>query len=144
MLTGKVVACDASMAIYQFLIATQSFSKMGVPGLQELKDADGNLTGHLVGIFHRTIQFMENGVKPIWVFDGKPPELKAKELDKRKELKQAAEEAKEAAIEAGDFEKAKQMAGRSIKITSEMIEDAKKLVKLMGAPVIEAPGEAEA
>ena len=144
MLTGKVVACDASMAIYQFLIATQSFSKMGVPGLQELKDADGNLTGHLVGIFHRTIQFMENGVKPVWVFDGKPPELKAKELDKRKEQKQAAEEAKDAAIEAGDFEKAKQMAGRSIKITSEMIEDAKKLVKLMGAPVIEAPGEAEA
>jgi flap endonuclease-1 len=30
---------------------------------------------------------MENGVKPIWVFDGKPPEMKSKELDKRKELK---------------------------------------------------------
>jgi flap endonuclease-1 len=29
---------------------------------------------------------MENGVKPIWVFDGKPPEMKSKELDKRKEL----------------------------------------------------------
>jgi flap endonuclease-1 len=87
MLTGKVVACDASMAIYQFLIATQGYSKMGTPGLTELKDVDGNLTGHLVGLYHRTIQFMENGVKPIWVFDGKPPELKAKELDKRKELK---------------------------------------------------------
>jgi len=30
---------------------------------------------------------MECGVKPIWVFDGKPPELKAHELDKRKALK---------------------------------------------------------
>jgi flap endonuclease-1 len=30
---------------------------------------------------------MENGVKPIWVFDGKPPELKSDELEKRKELK---------------------------------------------------------
>ena len=38
-------------------------------------------------LFHRTIQFMENGVKPIWVFDGKPPELKSDELEKRKELK---------------------------------------------------------
>jgi len=28
---------------------------------------------------------MENGIKPIWVFDGKPPDMKAKELDKRKE-----------------------------------------------------------
>jgi len=36
------------------------------------------------------------------------------------------------------------MAGRSIKITPEMIEDAKTLVRLLGAPVVEAPGEAEA
>ncbi len=143
MLTGKIVACDASMAIYQFLIATQGFSK-STPGIMELKDADGNLTGHLVGLYHRTIQFMEAGVKPIWVFDGKPPDLKAKELDKRKELKQHAEEEKEKAIESGDWEKAKQMAGRSIKITSEMMADAKKLVRLMGCPVIEAPCEAEA
>lgn len=113
-------------------------------GVTELKDADGNLTGHLVGLYHRTIQFMECGVKPIWVFDGKPPDLKAHELDKRKEMKANAEEQKEKAIEEGDLAKAKQMAGRSIKITNEMIADAKKLVKLMGCPYIEAPCEAEA
>ena len=144
MLTGKVVACDASMAIYQFLIATQGFSKSGNPGLFELKDVDGNLTGHLVGLYHRTIQFMEAGVKPIWVFDGKPPDLKAHELDKRKESKENAEEQKEKAIESGDWEKVKQMAGRSIKITPEMMSDAKKLVRLMGCPIVEAPCEAEA
>jgi flap endonuclease-1 len=38
---------------------------------------------------------MENGIKPIWVFDGKPPDLKSKELDKRTEMKQDAEEKKE-------------------------------------------------
>lgn len=144
MLTGKVVACDASMAIYQFLIATQSYGKIGNPGLMELKDVDGNLTGHLVGLYHRTIQFMEAGVKPIWVFDGKPPELKGEELEKRKELKQQAEEQKDEAMEAGDWEKVKQMAGRSIKITPEMTADAKKLIKMIGCPVVEAPCEAEA
>jgi hypothetical protein len=36
------------------------------------------------------------------------------------------------------------MAGRSIRITPEMMTDAKKLVKLLGAAVIEAPCEAEA
>ena len=36
------------------------------------------------------------------------------------------------------------MAGRSIRTTPEMMEDAKKLVRLMGAAVIEAPCEAEA
>lgn len=49
MLTGKIVACDASMAIYQFLIATQTM-KQGM-GIGELRDEAGNLTGHLVGLF---------------------------------------------------------------------------------------------
>ena len=82
----KTMAIDASMCMYQFLIATQTFS-MGRSGVGELTDTDGNLTGHLVGIFHRTIQLMENGIKPIWVFDGKAPDMKGDELEKRKALK---------------------------------------------------------
>ena len=85
-LTGYKLACDASMSIYQFLISTQGFNK-GF-GLSELQDKDGNLTGHLQGLLSRSIMMMENGIKPIWVFDGKPPEMKAKELEKRKEMKE--------------------------------------------------------
>eukprot|EP00349_Pseudokeronopsis_sp_Brazil_P001325 CAMPEP_0202957534 /NCGR_PEP_ID=MMETSP1396-20130829/1892_1 /ASSEMBLY_ACC=CAM_ASM_000872 /TAXON_ID= /ORGANISM="Pseudokeronopsis sp., Strain Brazil" /LENGTH=300 /DNA_ID=CAMNT_0049675051 /DNA_START=148 /DNA_END=1050 /DNA_ORIENTATION=+ len=113
-------------------------------GIGELRDEEGNLTGHLVGLFHRTIQFMENGIKPIWVFDGKPPELKAHVLDGRKDLKEKAEEEKKAALEIGDLQTAKKMAGRSVRITKEMIEDAKTLLRYIGCPVVEAPGEAEA
>lgn len=58
------------------------------PGsINEFKDEEGNLTAHLVGLFNRTIHFYENGIKPIWVFDGKPPEMKQNLLDKRKEDK---------------------------------------------------------
>ncbi|CDW80730.1 flap endonuclease 1-like [Stylonychia lemnae] len=141
-LTGKVIACDASMAIYQFLIATQTM-KQGM-GIGELRDDKGNLTGHLVGMFHRTIQFLENGIKPIWVFDGKPPDLKSKVLETRKEQKEKATEEKKAFLETGDLEGAKRMAGRSVKVTWDMMRDAKKLLRLMGCPVVEAPGEAEA
>jgi len=48
------------------------------------------------------------------------------------------------ALELGDLETAKKMAGRSIRVTKELMEDAKKLIRWMGAPVIESPGEAEA
>jgi flap endonuclease-1 len=87
-------------------------------GVAELKDEDGNLTAydlriliyrHLVGILHRTIQLLENGVKPVWVFDGKPPELKSKELEKRKELKMKAEEEKKEALKEVDLVTAKKM-----------------------------------
>jgi len=30
-----------------------------------------------MGFFYRTIRIAENGIKPAYVFDGKPPELKA-------------------------------------------------------------------
>ena len=36
------------------------------------------------------------------------------------------------------------MAGRSVKVTWDMMKDAKKLLSLMGCPVLNAPGEAEA
>jgi len=32
---------------------------------------------HLMGFFYRTIRMAENGIKPVYVFDGKPPELKS-------------------------------------------------------------------
>ena len=30
-----------------------------------------------MGFFYRTIRMVENGIKPMYVFDGKPPEMKA-------------------------------------------------------------------
>ena len=127
-LSGKVVAVDASMTIYQFLIATQTIRTKGRHRLTELKDKNGNLTGHLGGIFYRTIQFLENGIKPVWVFDGRPPEMKSKETDKRNESKEKAAEERKKAEDVGDWIKAKQMAERSVRVTQEMIDDAKQLV----------------
>ena len=60
--------------------------------LTNLTDAEGNRTGHLVGLFHRTILFMENGIKPVWVFDGKPPQMKNGELARRKKMKEEAKD----------------------------------------------------
>ena len=45
---GQTIAWDASLSIYQFLVSTIS---AGHSGVSELRDDDGNLTGHLVGLF---------------------------------------------------------------------------------------------
>lgn len=69
-LFGRKVAIDASMSIYQFLIAVRQRD-----GEMLTNDA-GETTSHLMGLFYRTIRIVENGIKPAYVFDGKPPELK--------------------------------------------------------------------
>eukprot|EP00831_Metopus_contortus_P004290 TRINITY_DN1157_c0_g1_i2.p2 TRINITY_DN1157_c0_g1~~TRINITY_DN1157_c0_g1_i2.p2 ORF type:complete len:389 (-),score=86.19 TRINITY_DN1157_c0_g1_i2:34-1200(-) len=141
-LTGRIIACDASTAIYQFLVSNLSM-KEGF-GIETLKDPKGNPTAHLIGIFNRTIQFLSHGIKPVWVFDGKPPEKKKEELHRRHLLKTGAEEEKKLAEEEGDLVEARKMAGRSVKVTPEMTADAKKMVQLMGLPIVEASSEAEA
>ena len=89
MFSGKVVACDASMTIYHLIIATQAI-RAQVASIAELRDEEGNLTGHLVGLFHKTINLFECGIKPIWVFDGKPPQMKKDVCKKRAEAKEYA------------------------------------------------------
>lgn len=56
---------------------------------------------HLMGFFYRTIRMVDNGIKPVYVFDGKPPTMKGGELAKRKERREEAQKALEKATEAG-------------------------------------------
>lgn len=35
---------------------------------------------HLMGMFYRSIRMLENGIKPVYVFDGKPPDMKSGEV----------------------------------------------------------------
>jgi hypothetical protein len=70
---GRKVAIDASMSIYQFLIAVRQDGS-------QLTNEEGETTSHLMGMFYRTIRMLENGIKPVYVFDGKPPNMKSGEV----------------------------------------------------------------
>ncbi|KAH9507531.1 Elongation of fatty acids protein 2 [Bulinus truncatus] len=134
---GRKVAIDASMSIYQFLIAVRQDGS-------QLTNEEGETTSHLMGMFYRTIRMIENGIKPVYVFDGKPPEMKSGELAKRKEKRDEAQKELEKAEEAGDEENVEKFSRRLVKVTKEHNEDCKKLLRLMGIPYVEAPCEAEA
>ncbi|KAL0861303.1 hypothetical protein ABMA27_008863, partial [Loxostege sticticalis] len=134
---GRKIAIDASMSLYQFLIAVRS------EGAQ-LTSVDGETTSHLMGTFYRTIRLVENGIKPVYVFDGKPPELKSHQLNKRAERREEAEKELQKATEAGDQASIEKFNRRLVKVTKRHGEEARELLKLMGVPVVEAPCEAEA
>jgi flap endonuclease-1 len=56
-----------------------------------MTDKEGNSTGHLMGFIYKSLMFLEMGIKPVWIFDGIPPEEKKRELKKRKAIKNIAE-----------------------------------------------------
>ncbi len=137
-LSGKIIAIDAYNALYQFLGAIRQ------PDGTPLMDSKGRVTSHLSGLFYRTINIVEAGIKPTYVFDGKPPEIKAAEIARRSMAKQKAEEKLRIAREKGDEEEMRRYAQAASRLTNEMVESSKKLLSYMGIPWVQAPSEGEA
>ena len=135
---GRVLGIDASMHIYQFMAV------VGRSGENMLTNENGEITSHLIGMWHRTARLLEAGIKPVYVFDGKPPPMKGDTLKKRgarrEEARAKLKEAKEQGNEA-DIEK---YSKQDLVVTKEHNEECKKLLRLMGVPLVEAPCEAEA
>ncbi len=137
-LQGKVIAVDAFNTIYQFLANIRQLD--GTP----LMDKKGNITSHLSGLFYRTINLLQLGIKPVFVFDGEHPELKKKEFERRESRKQAAKNKYETAKKEKKTEEMYRYSKQMLHLTGKMVDESKKLLEYMGIPVIQAPSEGEA
>jgi flap endonuclease-1 len=137
-LQGKTIAVDALNTLYQFL------SSIRQPDGTPLMNSKGGITSHLTGLLYRTSNLLNLGIKPVFVFDGKPPEYKHQELERRAEFKRESEAERELAVKEGRLEDALKHAKRTSRLTDEMLSDAKTLLEYMGVPYIQAPSEGEA
>ena len=135
---SKVIAVDAYNAIYQFLAIIRG------PDGTHSSDASGRVTSHLSGLFYRNINFLSLGIKPVYVFDGKPPSLKTAELERRKQIKKDATIKYEKAISEGKLEDARKYAQQTTVMKDTMVKDSKEILRLFGIPYIDAPSEGEA
>ncbi|WP_456454475.1 flap endonuclease-1 [Methanopyrus sp.] len=133
-LAGREIAIDAFNAMYQFLT---TIMKDGRP----LMDSRGRITSHLNGLLYRTVNLVEEGIKPVYVFDGEPPNLKRETLERRRERK---EEAMEKLKRARTKEEREKYARQVARLDESLVEDAKRLLDLMGIPWVQAPSEGEA
>ena len=139
--TGRTLAIDASTCLYQFLIAVRTGQESQY---QNLTNAAGEVTSHITGFLSRTLRLLEAGVKPVYVFDGKPPDLKKGELEERRAKKEEAEEQMTKALESGDQDALLKATKRSVRADKKMHSDCIRLLRLLGCCVVEAPSEAEA
>ncbi|MFX1511476.1 MAG: flap endonuclease-1 [Promethearchaeota archaeon] len=138
-LANKAFAVDGNNSLYQFLALIRT--KDGTP----LKDSQGNVTSHLVGLSMRMTKLISDyGMKLIYVFDGAPPVFKAKEIVQRREIRDKAIKEWQKAVAEGDYETARKKATASSRLSRTMVEDAKILLNHLGIPWIQAPSEGEA
>lgn len=138
---GCTLALDASTHLYQFLAAIRTGS-----GAWNLANANGEATSHIQGFANRTVKLLESGVRPVYVFDGASPTLKAGTLRDRAAKKREAEAvcAEKRADETAESSAIYKAASAATRVTKAHNDDAKSLLRLMGMPVVESPGEAEA
>lgn len=137
-LSGKTLAVDAYNIIYQFL------SSIRQPEGTPLMDKEGNITSHLTGLFYRNINLLEEGIKLVYVFDGKPPDFKIYAIEERAERKKEAEKLYELALRRGAIKEARKYSQQLSRLDEHMIEESKKLLSYMGIPIVQAPSEGEA
>ena len=137
-LHDKILAVDSMNMLYQFLTTIRG------PGGAVFTDKQGRVTSHLIGLFNRTTALMEQGLKLVFVFDGKPPGIKQKTWEKRTAVKKEAALKFKEAEETGNIEEMKRYAGRTAILTKEMVADAKEVIQALGLPIVQAPSEGEA
>jgi len=137
-ISGWTLAVDAYNTLYQFLAIIR-----GMDG-GHLKDSRGRVTSHISGLFYRNINLLELGIKLVYVFDGRPPELKMEEIRRRSEQRREAKDQYLRALQSGDMVQARKYAEASTVLRRDMVADAKQLLDAMGIPWVDAPSEGEA
>ena len=131
---GKIVAIDCSILLYKF------------------KYASNIENSHLVGIANRAKFYVMNGILPVFIFDGVPPEAKNITLEKRQAIKQKLylrlDELKEKVPKSLSEEneindEIQKLQSQIIIIKKYHIEECKELLEKSGIPYCTAPNDAE-
>jgi len=138
-LYGKSFAIDASIELHQFLALIRK------PDGSLFTDANGKVTSHLIGLLTRTSRLVTDyRLRPAFVFDGRPNQLKTRTIEARRAVQQKAQAEYQKALAVRDYSRAWSKVVMTGRLTGEILTDAKRLLTLMGIPWLEAPEDGEA
>ena len=138
-LKGKSFAVDGNIELHQFLALIRKRDG------NLFTDGQGHVTSHLIGLLTRTARLVgEYEMRLIFVFDGCFHPLKRATMDERRRAREKAEVEYASAIRQGDVASAWSKAVMTGRVTGEVLQDAKRLLTLMGLPWVDAPEDAEA
>lgn len=131
-LAGKKVVVDGCNRLFKYITTIRKNGMI-------LRNADGDPVSHLIGFFYFCINLLEHQIRPIFVFDGQPPDAKRErsstkieKLVKMWKIYQRQVVPKELLTQDPQF------------LYDKFITDIQNFLKLMGLPVIRSLSEGEA
>lgn len=134
-LYNKKIGIDGNFWMYQIM------ASMKTNNIKIFNYQNNDIT-HIYGLYIRIISILKIGIKPLFVFDGKCPDLKLNTIRKRIDEKNISRKK----IEENNFENDKQkkkLLENSFFISKKEIEDCKKLLFYMNIPFIQSFEEAD-
>lgn len=135
-LYGMTICFDTSILLYQYVIALKGH------GNAIINNAGIDVT-HIHATLMKTFSILKKKMNPIFIIDGKPPEIKIDTLKNRLKIRQDATNKLNNTINLSDDHKNK-LIKQSIVITKDQMEECVQIFKLLGMPVIQAKQEADA
>jgi flap endonuclease-1 len=132
-LTGKTIVLDASNIAYQYAIGVRTTCP-------DLVNAEGKFTSHIHAVVSKSLLYLDNNITPVFVFDGKPSDMKSTVLSQRRLDRTNARDKME--TESDENEKRK-LFKKSTIITYKQMKECQEILIAMGIPVIEAEEEAD-
>jgi len=136
-LRGQKIGIDTYNYLYGALYATKG------PGGQPLQ-FNNRVTSHVSFFFHKTMQMLELGIKPVYIFDGEKHFLKFETMAERREAREAMKERAEQARKDGDLDLYYKLSTETQSVEAYMIDDLKELFTTFGVPWVQAKSEGEA
>jgi flap endonuclease-1 len=138
-LSGSVVAVDAHNWLYRYLTTTVKWTNEEI-----YTTDDGMEVANLVGVVQGLPKFFEHDLTPVFVFDGAVTDLKADEVERRREQREQYEADLAEARERGDGIAVARLESRTQRLTDVIIETTRELLELLDVPTVDAPAEGEA
>lgn len=134
---GKRIAVDGHNVAFRYL--TTMRSRDG----DFLRSPDGRVTSHLYGFAGLVRQLRMAGAEPILIWDGDIHPRKMATVQSRIDARQKAEEAAQAAKDAGDHVTFQRLVRQTVYVTRQMIDDATRMMDALGVAVVRADHDGE-
>lgn len=136
---GETVAIDAHHWLYRYITSLVRYQDESVYTTE-----DGTEVANLVALLRGLPTVLREDITPIFVFDGQPHEMKADEIESRRDAKEEAAAKMKAAADEGDVEAMRRYKAQTQSLTETVHETTRAMLSKLGIPYVEADGPGEA